>query len=50
MEYSLYNKKVYCKSNSIKCIQGPRGLKGEVGKTETQYTIIYFHDIFLKQF
>ena len=44
MEYSLYNKKVYCKSSTTKCVKGPTGLKGDTGKTDIQYAIIYFVD------
>jgi hypothetical protein len=44
MEYSLYNKKVYCKSSTKCCVKGPQGLKGDTGKTDIQYAIIYFED------
>jgi hypothetical protein len=44
MEYSLYNKKVYCKSSKKNCLKGPQGLKGDTGKTDIQYAIIYYND------
>lgn len=44
MEYSLYNKKVYCKSSKKDCLKGPQGLKGDTGKTDIQYAIIYYND------
>ena len=44
MEYSLYNKKVYCKSSTPCCVRGNRGLKGDTGKTDIQYAIIYYND------
>lgn len=47
MEYSFYNKKVYCKSSTKKCVKGPPGPKGDTGKTDVQYAIIYFHDVSL---
>lgn len=44
MEYTFYNKKVYCKSSTKCCVKGPQGLKGDTGKTDIQYAIIYFED------
>ena len=45
MEYSLYNKKVYCKSSPKYCVTGKQGPKGDTGKTDIQYAIIRYTDI-----
>ncbi len=40
----MYNKKIYGKSSTKNCLKGPPGLKGDTGKTDIQYAIIYYND------
>lgn len=44
MEYTFYNKKIYCKSSTKCCVKGPQGLNGDTGQIDVQYAIIYFED------